>query len=198
MLDRSKLFDAFRTSRILGGTISQQEVSGVNGILDAFEKHGNGSKKTLAYALATAFHETGTLMVPVREGFAKTDWAARRIVGHRKYGRPAGAHGHVYYGRGHVQLTWLDNYRVTGEKIGEDLVQFPDLMLDPKISARVLIEGLIDGRWNPEKKGVGHYLPESGRDNLRGARKTVNLTDKWSIIAGYYNVFLECIEQATE
>lgn len=198
MLNESKLFDALRTSRILGGKISQSEVNGITGILRAFDKYGDGRKKTLAYALATAFHETGGMMVPVREGFARTDWAARRIVAKRKYGKPAGPYGHVYYGRGHVQLTWLENYRVTGREIGEDLIQFPDLMLDPIISARVLIQGLIDGRWNVIKYGIKHYLPDDGRDNLRDARRTVNLTDKWDIIGGYYRVFLECIEQATE
>lgn len=198
MLNESKFFDALRTSRILGGTISQSEVNGVSGILKAFKQYGDGREKTLAYALATAFHETGGLMVPVREGFARTDWAARRIIAKRKYGKPAGPYGHVYYGRGHVQLTWHQNYKATGEKIGEDLVQFPDRMLDPVLSARVLIEGIIDGRWNPAKKGIETYLPTNGRDNLRDARRTVNLTDKWDIIGGYYRVFLECIEQATE
>jgi hypothetical protein len=197
-LNESKFFDAVRTSRILGGTISQSEVNGVSGILKAFAKYGDGRKKTLAYALATAFHETGGQMVPVREGFARTDWAARRIVARRKYGKTAGPHGHVYYGRGHVQLTWLDNYHATGQKVGEDLVQFPDRMLDPVLSARVLIEGIIDGRWNSAKIGIKHYLPDDGRDNLKGARRTVNITDKWDIIGGYYRVFLECIEQATE
>lgn len=95
----------------------------MEGILNAFVDVGDGREKTLAYALATAYHETGRKMVPVREGFASTDAKARRIVGHRKYGKPAGPHGHVYYGRGQVQLTWLSNYRRSSADASVDLVR---------------------------------------------------------------------------
>lgn len=145
--------------------MSSSQVVGMEGILNAFVSYGDGREKTLAYALATAYHETGRRMVPVREGFAQTDAGARRAVNRlaakrgpsssvAKYARPAGPHGNVYYGRGHVQLTWLDNYKSTGKLIDIDLVKFPDKMLDPKISARVLIEGLLDGRWNGSEKKV--------------------------------------------
>ncbi|MEM7464767.1 MAG: glycoside hydrolase family 19 protein [Pseudomonadota bacterium] len=162
-------------------------------ILNAFVEFGNGNGKALAYALATAYHETGTLMVPVREGFAKTDHHARALVSDRKYGSP-GSTGHVYYGRGHVQLTWEKNYRETGNRLGIDLVSNPDLMLESDLSARVLVEGLIDGRWNGDGFGIAHYLPENGPDDLEGARRTVNITDKWSTIANHFRVFLSAIE----
>jgi hypothetical protein len=168
----------------------------MEGILDAFVTHGDGRDKTLAYALATAYHETGAKMVPVREGFASTDKAARRIVAKRKYGVPTGKYGHVYYGRGHVQLTWEENYKRSSEDARYDLVSYPDKMLDPVISARVLIKGLLDGRWNGKGKGIAFYLPTSGADDLRNARRTVNITDKWDMIGGYYKAFLAAIREA--
>lgn len=184
------------SSAVFPRGISQMAVDGMEGILSAFATHGDGRDKTLAYALATAYHETGALMVPVREGFAKTDGTARRIVSARKYGAPAGPYGHVYYGRGHVQLTWLDNYRTSSADAGVDLVKDPDAMLDPVISARVLVKGLLDGRWNGQGKGIAFYLPTSGKDDLRGARRTVNITDKWELIGGYYGAFLAAIRAA--
>ena len=99
-------------------------------------------------------------------------------------------------GRGQVQLTWEENYRKTGDLIGLDLVNNPDLMLDPRISARVMIEGIIDGRFNGRGKGVAFYLPDSGPDDLKNARRTVNITDKWQLIGGYYKKFLEAIGEA--
>lgn len=197
-MDRTVFFAAMRrrASGVFGTSLSQQQVDGITGILDAFATHGDGRDKTLAYALATAYHETGKRMVPVREGFAKDDTTARRIVAKRGYGKPAGKYGHVYYGRGQVQLTWLDNYTNSSADAGYDLVAYPDKMLDPVISARVLIRGLLDGRWNGQRKGIAFYLPTNGPDDLKNARRTVNITDKWELIGGYYAAFLAAIKEA--
>ena len=204
-MNRSAFFKAIRSLFKRG--LRQEQVDGINGILRAFVTHGDGREKTLAYALATAYHETGRKMAPVREGFAKTDAGARRAVNNlarrrgpnsavARYAKPAGPHGHVYYGRGHVQLTWLDNYRRSSADAGVDLVADPDAMLDPEVSARVLIKGLIDGRWNGRGKGIAHYLPDHGRDDLKNARRTVNITDKWQLVGGYYSHFLAAIRAA--
>jgi hypothetical protein len=135
-------------------------------------------------------------MIPVREGFAKDDASARRIVAKRAYGQPTGKYGHVYYGRGQVQLTWLKNYDTSSADASYDLVAYPDKMLDPVISARVMIKGLLDGRWNGAGKGIATYLPTNGPDDLKNARRTVNITDKWELIAGYYKAFLSAIQEA--
>lgn len=192
-----------RDSGVFGTSLSQGQVDGMNGILDAFRTHGDGQATTLAYALATAYHETGRRMVPVREGFAATDAGARaavaRLAAQRgpdsppaRYGVSTPPHGHAYYGRGHVQLTWVGNYRESSADAGVDLVANPDAMLDPVISARVLVKGLIDGRWNRAGKGVGHYLPA---DPVQ-ARRTVNLLDKAQEVAGYYRAFLAALTAA--
>ena len=101
-------------------------------------------------------------MVPVREGFASTDESAVRAVASlarkrgpdsapARYGQPTGPHNKAYYGRGHVQLTWRENYARSSDDAGVDLERDPDAMLDPVISARILIRGLIDGRWNGKR-----------------------------------------------
>lgn len=197
-MNRAKFYAALRRkgSGVFGTKLGQSQVEGMEGILDAFVTHGDGRDKTLAYALATAYHETGAKMVPVREGFASTDAGARRVVAKRKYGQPTGKYGHVYYGRGHVQLTWIDNYKASSNDAMYDLVAYPDKMLDPVISARVLIKGLLDGRWNGQKKGIAVYLPTNGPDDLKNARRTVNITDKWELIGGYYKAFLAAIRES--
>lgn len=197
-MNRKAFYDYLRKreSGVFGTRLTDEQVRGMEGILDAFEWHGDGRQKTLAYALATAYHETGRQMVPVRETFAKNDATARRRLAHRAYAKPTGPYGHSYYGRGHVQLTWYANYKRTGEEIGVDLVQYPDKALDPVISARVLIEGLIDGRWNSKGKGIEHYLPTNGADDLRNARRTVNITDRWQQIGDYYLAFMRALDAA--
>ena len=194
-MNEKAFFDAIRR-RLFKRGLRQEQVDGINGILRAFVTHGDGRDKTLAYALATAYHETGRKMAPVREGFAKTDAGARRIVRHRKYGKAEPPYGHVYYGRGQVQLTWKENYRRSSADAGVDLVRYPDKALDPVIGARILIKGLLGGRWNGRGKGIAHYLPDRGRDDLKNARRTVNITDKWQPIGGYYSHFLAAIREA--
>jgi hypothetical protein len=143
-------------------------------------------------------------MVPVREGLASTDEGARRAVNNlaakrgpksavARYARPAGRYGHVYYGRGHVQLTWLDNYEKASAVAGVDLVQFPDKMLDAEISARVLWKGLLGGWWGPQ--GLRFYLDKG--DTI-GARRTVNILDKAELIAGYHAKFLGALNWAKQ
>jgi Chitinase class I len=190
--------------------LSQAQVDGLNGILEAMDQVGDGDKDTLAYALATAYYETGSRMVPVREGFATTDAGARRAVNNlakkrgpnsavARYAQPAGPYGHVYYGRGHVQLTWLENYKNSSADAGVDLVKNPDAMLDPVISAKVLIKGLIDGRWSGKRKGLSYY---EGTDDFLdkqeaiAARATVNGSDKASLIASYHDQFYNALTVA--
>lgn len=202
-MDRAKLFAGLRTSLFKSG-LSQAQVNGIEGVLDAFATHGDGKPDTLAYALATVYHETGRRMVPVREGFASTDAGARAAVNKlaakrgansavAKYAKPQPPHGHVYYGRGYVQLTWLDNYKASSKDAGVDLVAQPDKMLDPVTSARVLIKGLLDGRWNAKRLGLRHYLDKG---NVIEARRTVNVLDKASTIAGYHKQFLAAVSAA--
>lgn len=203
-MNRAAFFDALRGGKLFPGGFSRDQVRGVEGLIDAFDTHGDGKADTLAYGLATAYHETGLRMVPVREGFAATDAGARQAVNNlaarrgpksavAQYARPVGPHGHVYYGRGHVQLTWLKNYRDSSKDAGGDLVANPDAMLDPEISARVLWRGLLDGRWNGQGHGLRYYLD---RGDVPGARRTVNIMDKAQEIAGYHREFLRAIYAA--
>jgi hypothetical protein len=205
---RADFYDALRRDPgVFSDTLTQEQVAGIEGILDAMRSAGDGRCKTLAYALATAYHETGRRMVPVREGFAASDDGAIRAVAAlarkrgaasapARYGQPTGPYGKAYYGRGHVQLTWRENYARSSEDAGVDLERDPDAMLDPVISARILVRGQLDGRWNGAGRGIAHYLPDAGDDNLRDARRTVNGTDRWDAIAGYYAAFLKAIETA--
>ena len=201
-MQREKFYNALRarSSGVFGTQLSQKQVTGIEGILDAFTTEGDGKAGTLAYALATTYHETGRQMVPVREGFKKSDAQARAYV-QRNYGRkgpdwycwPAGKYDQVYYGRGRVQETWLDNYIKTSKEMGIDFVKYPDKRLDPVIDAKILFRGLLDGRWNGKGHGLRYYLD---RGDLQNARRTVNILDRWQDIAGYYDSFMEAIQAA--
>jgi hypothetical protein len=193
-----------------GGKLSQAQVDGMKGLLTAFDQVGDGDLDTLAYGFATTFHETGRRMEPVREGNVKTDASARKAVARlaakrgpksavAKYAQPTGPWGHVYYGRGYPQLTFMQNYAACSKDAGVNLVKNPDAMLDPVISARVLFRGIIDGRWNGQGKGIAFY--EGDDDFLddkeaAAARRTVNVQDKAVLIAGYHRAFFNALTAA--
>lgn len=193
MLDR-KTFYAYCRRAPFGGRLTQQQVDGINCVLSAWEDASpEGDIRHLAYIFATAFHETGGTMAPVREGFAKTDSGARKIVAKYKYGKPDKDTGHVYYGRGLVQLTWATNYRRMSGYVGVDLYSKPDLALDPAISAKILVVGMLRGLFTGD--GLREYFNDSFDDAV-GARKIVNGRDKAHLIAGYHAHFLAALKAA--
>lgn len=196
-LNQKTLFAYIRKAPF-GGRLTQEQVDGVQTIIKYFERSGGRDLRHLAYILATAFHETGGRMIPVREGFAKTDARARKIVSRYKYSKPDPETGHVYYGRGHVQLTWAENYKRMGKILGLPLYKNPDLALETDVSARILIEGMTRGlsaTGDFTGKSVDQYFNDIVDDPV-GARRIVNGTDKAALIAGYHKNFLDALEAA--
>lgn len=189
-------FFAFARRAPFGNRLTQEQVDGCEAILNAWT---GDDDRQLAYVLATAFHETAGTMAPVREGSTPsrrlTDAQARRVVEKYRYGKPDSETGHVYYGRGLVQLTWRRNYEKMGKKLGLDLVWMPDGAMDLAASARILITGMVDGDFTG--RSLSDYFT-ADREDPEGARRIVNGTDKASLIAGYYKNFLDSLTAARQ
>jgi predicted chitinase len=111
-------------------------------------------------------------------------------------GKPYGAvdeeYGEAYYGRGHVQLTWKENY-LKGEKqlqanygVNVPMVEYPHRMLEDEPSALVLYDGMIWGWFTGV--GLDEYFNDTVEDPVN-ARKIVNGLDKAELIADYYYKF---------
>lgn len=189
------LFAQFRL--LAGGALTQSQVDGINAILSAPEARG-WDRRWLAYALATAWHETGGVMQPVREGFADSDAAAIRAVTRlfeqgrisRNYALRDEATGQSYYGRGLVQLTHKANYAKAGAALDLPLDLQPDLALEPDVSAAILLRGMAEG-WFTGKK-LGNYFGVVLDDPV-SARRIVNGLDKADLIASYHRTILEGI-----
>ena len=138
MIDRDSFFTAVRADPF-NGNLEQGQVDGLNFLLDTWEAHFHGADiRWLAYCLATAFHEVAQTMEPIPEYGEGSG---------RPYGEPAGPYGEWYYGRGYVQLTWLENYE-KGERILRDeykidcpMVRYPHRMLEHVPAALILFDG---------------------------------------------------------
>jgi len=187
-IDRTKFFDSVRES-LFGGEMSQSQVDGMNAILTCWEAQRSADDlRWLAYVLATTYHETAQTMQPIEE-YGKGS-------GH-DYGEPDPKTGQCYYGRGFVQLTWADNYQKADEELHlpEELSCYWDASnaLRPLIAALVMFKGMAQGWF------TGKALPDyfdADTDDPINARRIINGNDKDTLIAGYYDQFLEAVSPA--
>lgn len=178
-------FAHLKTTGVLGPTLDQSEIDGVNAILKACGDAGWGKRFT-AYALATADRETGGTMKPIKEWggnqyFTRMyDVTGRDPARARKMGNTAPGDGPRYCGRGYVQLTWKSNYQKLGDLIGFPLAGNPDLAMRPDIAAEVMILGMSRGLFTGKK--LGDYITTDKCDFVN-ARRVINGTDHAKEIA---------------
>jgi len=173
--------EAFWTGlRKVTGSLDAVQVDIVNRLLEATGDWGNG---WLAYALATAWHESR--LKPIEE------WGKGK--GH-KYGA-VNSTGKAPYGRGLVQLTWHDNYKRADDELnlGGALVKNYDLALDPAIAVQIMTRGMAKGWFTG--KSLGTYIgTDLGTEpEFVQARRIINGTDKASLIAGYAVKFQDAL-----
>jgi hypothetical protein len=182
-LNRAAFYAAVRAS-LFGGRLTASQVAGMDAILDvAPSLLGTTS---LAYALATTFHETARTMQPIEE-----------------YGRGKGkSYGPTgFWGRGFVQLTWETNYAKATARLrqlgllraDEDLVKTPKLAMRLDLAAPILFVGMAEG-WFTGKKLADYF--EGGRYDPVGARRIINGTDKDDLIAGQCGKFVDALRAA--
>ncbi|SSY80655.1 glycoside hydrolase family 19 protein [Alysiella crassa] len=183
--------------KLFSGSLNQSQVDGINALVLAGVEHGLTLQQH-AYVLATALHETAYTMQPIREYGRGQNYAYGRWQTNShgvKYCYKNGSRDvvytenecpHLFYGRGFVQLTWYDNYRRAGDKLGVDLLNNPDLALQTNISAKIIVLGMKEG-WFTGKK-LSDYINDH-RDDYVNARRIVNGMDKAEQIARYARVF---------
>lgn len=122
-----------------------------------------------AYILATAFWETNRTMQPVVEAYwLSEDWRSKNL---RYY---------PWHGRGFVQLTWQRNYVRAGKALDMDLTTDPDRVMEPDISAKILVRGCMEGWFTG--RSIPDYITLRKSDFIN-ARRVVNGTDRAENIA---------------
>lgn len=200
------LFWGIIRENLFKGKLTQGVVDTVNAIVDTHLAEGHTKAEHLAYMLATGYHESYHRILnkgwtPVREGFSATNEGAIRIVTQmfnqgsisHNYALPH-TNGNSYYGRGLVQITWPENYRKMGKRLGIDLYEQPDLALGLKTAAKLLVIGMVEGRYTG-KKLADYDLADGGFDAYN-ARRIINGLDNAEKIAGHYEIFLLAINDS--
>lgn len=200
VIDRKAFFGHVR-GPLYGGKLGQGQVSGLTALLDRFEQGGETrDRRFLAYMLATAHHETGGRLQPVRETFAATDAAAIGVLD-RAYadGRlpqvsapywRRDADGKSWLGRGLVQITHRRNYERLAELTDIDLVTRPERAMEMATSVEILFVGMLRGAFTGRRL-ADHFA--AGRADWVGARRIINGLDRAERVAGYGQAFFAAL-----
>jgi hypothetical protein len=214
-VDRPYFEKHFPKKALNNSPLTASRKEGFDAIFDVWDNiESYDSLGWLAYELATAWHETGGRMQPVRESFATSDADAYAKV--TAYCAKQGIwnyatrhkNGNSYYGRGYVQLTHGNNYKKMGEHLGlgDELYDDPDEVLKPDVGARILITGMMDGLYRPAAGTLFDYFNGTAqrwfdaRDLINGDK---NKKPKWAkgkkigtIVANYGKAFYGALKYA--
>lgn len=188
VIDHTAFFKEVR-KRFFGGILQQRQVDGINAILLGWEaRYPAGDLRKLAYMFATTQWETNHTMQPVREAYWLSEMWRRNNLRYWPF-----------YGRGYVQLTWQDNYQKMGDILGINLVENPDLAMEPSTAANIMFIGMERGTFTGEK--LSDYFDGAHAD-FNGARAIINGDDDvnhneipdsidiGNLAQGYYDVLL--------
>jgi putative chitinase len=199
-----KFFFSQITHSLVGGKLTQKFVEGAGALLDYWERsHAQEDDRWLAYALATAFHETAATMQPIKEYggdkyFHKMyDIQGARPAVAKRLGNLTPGDGKKFPGRGYVQLTGKTNYQKWTVKLnmsGVNLVTNPEKAMDPKIASAILFEGMIEGSFTSRR--LNQYFNKQTTDWV-GARAIINGKDRAQMIAIYGQKFYASISYTT-
>jgi predicted chitinase len=188
MILTKKSFDYLRS---IFGSLTQSQVDGLNFLVSKMDE-ADFSYPEAAYGLATTWHETDKTMQPIVEYGSKKYFEKYDIgtLAKRLGNTPAlDGDGYKYRGRGYVQITGTANYALFTKTLGVDLVNNPDLALDPEVAAKILTEGMLKGLFT----GVGFRRKRAvQRYNIASyvrARAIINGSDEAQKIAEYAMVF---------
>jgi putative chitinase len=193
MINRKHFFDTIRAS-LFKGSMTKDQVGGMDSILTTWETEGLLDLRWLAYMLATTFHETARTMQPVEEyGKGKGYKYGKKI---KRSGIPYTLPDKLYYGRGYVQLTWYENYENMGRLLSVDLLNNPELALQPVIASKIMFEGMTKGDssfGDFTGKSLENYFNDKKEDWV-SARRIINGKDKAELIAGYGKKFMGALK----
>lgn len=169
------------------GALTRPQVDGAKALLTAL---ADWPTSWVAYALATAWHETARTLQPIKEMGGDAyfhrmyDPQGQRPQVAKRLGNIQPGDGARFAGRGYVQLTGRTNY----ERYG--LGDRPDDAMRPEVAAEILKDGMAEGRFTGKK--LSDYLP----GDYVGARRIINGTDKAQEIAGHAVAFEAALKEA--
>lgn len=199
-MNPAAFFAAVRKSKIIFPIhkLTQRNVDGLNALLNASDCLSLNHR---SHVFGEVYHETSGGIYPIKETvmpyykdqnpsdaevIRRLDiaFAAGKLKGVR---RPYWREG--WFGRGMIQITHEENYRVLGAAIGVDLVKHPEKTLELETSARIAVIGCERGLFRKYK--LSDYDLPGGEYDHFNARNIVNglVRSQATAVASYAKEF---------
>ncbi len=196
-MNAKTFYDSIRRD-LFGGKLTPDEVENIEAILAEYTRRKINNVCALSYIFATVYHETGKEMKPIKEydRGGNRDYAKKLKMGGGPGKRiPYNFPDKIYYGRGHVQVTWYENYAALtraakAEGKSWDFLSAPELLLTIKPSIWATFHGMTTGMFTSKK--LSTYFTDD-RYDYYNARRIINGTDAAQKIAGYAELFYKAL-----
>jgi len=180
----TNLIEVFKNSK-LSSLWREGGVEGAAKIVEYGYSKGYSTAE-IAFNLAQAEHETASWMQPIREGCRRqgpkgTDAQAIAAIsaairkGLIKSNYLTKTKGVAHYGRGLIQITWIDNYAKFEKLTGKPLSTNPDLALEWDTALYIMYEGINKGLFRRVK--FSDYIPNGAaptEGKYASARNIIN------------------------
>jgi hypothetical protein len=181
MINKVAFYQSIRDKGLFK-TLTDTQVQSIDSILFECEKQGVDDVRQIAYILATSYWECHNPKKPELRNTPMKEFGGEAYLKSKKY--------YPYYGRGFSQLTWDYNYRKESKRLGLDLMNNPDLILDIPTAANSHVYNMITGGYTGKK--LSDYINTTKCD-FEGARRIINGVDKKVEIAAIAQKFLTCL-----
>lgn len=126
MINKVQFYQSIRDKGLFK-TLTDTQVKSIDAIIFECEKQGIEDMRQVAYIMATAYWEAHNPRKPELRMTPMKEFGGESYLKGKKY--------YPYFGRGFSQLTWDYNYRKEAKRLGLDLMNNPDLILDIPIAA---------------------------------------------------------------
>ncbi len=184
-----KALPAAGVSKILPAASVEAVATNTPLIMAALTEQDINNVPMTAYTFATINAETSSFK-PIPEWATGSEYEDRADLGNVNPGD-----GVRFKGRGFIQLTGRSNYKNMGTHLGIDLIDNPDLALDPTIAARIMAVWLKGHQHSIENDLANNDLA-SARAVVNGRNQNTGLPNGLDAFTVAYTAAAEVVAQA--